>query len=115
MTVSVEEGWAYACTREDVPPGIRLEVALPDGTPVLIVGTEAGVFACCADCPHQDTPLAEGMVEGTVLTCPVHFWQWDLRDGDPIGLAELPLPLFDVIERDGALHVRRRPEARSAG
>jgi toluene monooxygenase system ferredoxin subunit len=84
-------------------------VTLPDGRLVLLVGTDAGVFATCADCPHQDTPLVDGSVEGTILTCPVHFWQWDMRTGEPIGLAELPLPTFQVKVESGYLFVRRTP------
>jgi toluene monooxygenase system ferredoxin subunit len=41
-----------------------------------------------------------------VLTCPLHFWQWDLVDGAPLGIAELPLPVFEVREEDGEILVR---------
>lgn len=32
-------------------------------------------------CPHAAGPLHEGEIEDTILTCPWHGWQWDLRDG----------------------------------
>lgn len=105
MTASTDLNWHFACARSEMPPGGLREVTLPGGKIVLLIATEDGVFACCADCPHQETPLIEGHVEGTVLTCPVHFWQWDLKTGAPMGVAELPLPLYPVEERDGDLFI----------
>jgi toluene monooxygenase system ferredoxin subunit len=106
MTVSVEADWQSAGARSAVEDGDRLEVELADGRLVLLVGAEGRVFACSADCPHQDTPLCDGVVEGRIMTCPRHFWQWDLADGKPIGIAELPLPVYPIEERDGELFVR---------
>ena len=32
-------------------------------------------------CPHQGGPLAEGGLEGKVVTCPWHGWQFDVTTG----------------------------------
>jgi nitrite reductase/ring-hydroxylating ferredoxin subunit len=103
MTASAE--WQRACADGDVKPGDRLEVEL-GGRRVLLLGAASGIVACAADCPHQDTPLCDGDLDGDVLTCPIHFWQWQLPDGAPLGLAELPLPVHPVELRDGAVWVR---------
>lgn len=107
MTGLDEGEWHRACAAADLPQGERIEAQMPDGTLVLVLRTADGLFACCADCPHQDTPLIEGEVDGTVLTCTLHYWQWDLRDGKPIGAAELPLPLYAVRERDGVVEISK--------
>jgi len=107
MTNSDEDGWERACERSALPTGEKAEITLSDGTLILLIATEDRVFACCADCPHQDTPLIDGPVEGTVLTCPEHFWQWDLTTGEPMGIAELPLPLFETREEDGVIFVKK--------
>jgi toluene monooxygenase system ferredoxin subunit len=41
-----------------------------------------------AICPHQEVALCEGLFDGTVLTCHQHLWQWDIRSGAPMGIAE---------------------------
>ena len=105
MTASADT-WHRACAIGDVEPGDRLEVELPDGRRVLLLGAESGIVACSADCPHQDSPLCDGSLDGDVLTCPIHFWQWHLPEGAPIGLAEIPLPVYPVELREGAIFVR---------
>ncbi len=39
---------------------------------------------CAIDniCPHRGGPLGEGDVEGTVVTCPWHGWQFDVCTGE---------------------------------
>lgn len=105
MTALPDMDWHFACARSELAVGDRREITLPGGKVVLLVMTAEGPFASCADCPHQETPLAEADLEGTILTCPLHFWQWDLRTGEPLGIAELPLPMFAVEDRDGRLYV----------
>jgi toluene monooxygenase system ferredoxin subunit len=31
-----------------------------------------------------------------MLTCTKHLWQWDLRSGDMVGMAEKPLLMYEV-------------------
>jgi len=84
-----------------------------DGLKVLIASSGEEYFACQATCPHQDVSLAEGLYDGSVLTCHQHLWQWDIRSGSPLGLAEMPLDCFKVemdndsiyIDTPGALDV----------
>ena len=84
-----------------------------DGLKVLIARSGEEYFACQATCPHQDVSLAEGLYDGSVLTCHQHLWQWDIRSGSPIGLAETPLECFKVemdndsiyVDTPGALNV----------
>jgi len=108
MTVSVD-AWETIAGLDDLAVGDRAEVTLASGRLVLVVRSESGYFACCADCPHQDTPLAEGSVEGTILTCPVHFWQWNLVTGEPVGIAELPLPIYELRRIDKGWQIRLTP------
>jgi nitrite reductase (NADH) small subunit len=39
------------------------------------------VFATQARCPHRQGPLADGLVGGTTLVCPLHEWSFDLASG----------------------------------
>ena len=51
-------------------------------------GRQLGLFnvdgkVYCLDntCVHQGGPLGEGMVDGKVVTCPWHGWQYDVTTG----------------------------------
>ncbi len=105
MTVSVDV-WQPVGSLADLDVGDRREVTLPNGKLILIIRSESGYHACCADCPHQDTPLAEGTLDGDILTCPLHFWQWNIRTGEKVGIAELPLDVFELREDNGEWFVR---------
>jgi toluene monooxygenase system ferredoxin subunit len=50
-------------------------------TKVLLVRLDEGVFAYEDECAHLGLPLSEGSLEGCVLTCRAHRWQYDARTG----------------------------------
>ena len=39
------------------------------------------VFATQADCPHRGGPLADGLLGGSTLICPLHAQKFDLATG----------------------------------
>jgi 3-phenylpropionate/trans-cinnamate dioxygenase ferredoxin subunit len=47
-------------------------------------------FYCTdADCPHLGGDLSEGILDGTILTCPVHHSQFDISDGHVLRWTDL--------------------------
>ncbi len=106
----LDNGFFTAAQSGDVVEGDKLEVELENGDYVLLLRVSGTVFAVCADCPHQDTPLSEGMLDGLILTCPVHFWQWNIDTGDMLGPTELPLARYQVKEINGEIFVRTAAE-----
>jgi len=42
---------------------------------------QGGLFAAQAECPHRQGPLADGLVGGSTLVCPLHAWKFDLETG----------------------------------
>jgi len=42
---------------------------------------EGRVYATEASCPHKRGPLADGLVGGNQLVCPLHEWRFDLQTG----------------------------------
>ena len=48
-------------------------------------------------CPHQGAPLADGWIDGHVVTCPWHAWCFDVRSGEMPGMLGLAnVDVFDV-------------------
>lgn len=93
------------CGTDEVQAGEMKEVEVEPGLKVLVANAGDAIYACQAVCPHQDVPLCEGLFDGSVLTCHMHLWQWDIRTGAPQGLAEAPLQTFDVTVEDGTVYL----------
>jgi len=49
---------------------------------------DGGVYAIDPVCPHRAGPLAEGLVGGTMVVCPLHAWTFDLTTGCRVGGTE---------------------------
>jgi len=82
-----------------VPPGEgrTYDVA---GMQIAVFRTRAGaVFATQAACPHKGGPLADGLVGGETVVCPLHDRVFDLRTGQGpeagCALASYPVTLGD--------------------
>jgi nitrite reductase (NADH) small subunit len=67
-----------------IPPGEGRTFAA-GGEKIAVFRTRNGaVFAVQAECPHRGGPLADGLVGGTVLICPLHSWKFDLATGEAL-------------------------------
>ena len=89
----------------DLPEGRPTAVDV-NGFPVCVVRVEAGVFAFDDICPHRGTPLSQGWLKGTTLTCSAHTWEFDVTTGELLRIrAPACLQMRTVRERDGAIEV----------
>ena len=63
-------------------------IPLREGRAVRIGENEIAIFnlgdrflAIENRCPHREGPLAEGIVSGTTIVCPLHAWKFSLETG----------------------------------
>ncbi|MEK7216717.1 MAG: Rieske 2Fe-2S domain-containing protein [Chloroflexota bacterium] len=91
----------------DVPPGEGRTFRAGDEE-VAVFHTRSGqVFATQARCPHLGGPLADGMLGGSTLVCPLHGFKFDLASGRPAGNECPALRTFPVsVGEGGELFVR---------
>ena len=69
---------------DEIPLGEGRTFVLGDER-VAVFRTRSGqLFAVQAECPHKRGPLADGLLGGTTLICPLHSWKFDLRSGDAL-------------------------------
>ncbi|MHC5540794.1 Rieske (2Fe-2S) protein [Singulisphaera rosea] len=72
-------------TLSDLPPGKALEVE-HGGRIVAIFNVDGKISAIDGLCPHQGGPLADGILEGNMVSCPWHGWEFDVCTGKtPLG------------------------------
>jgi 3-phenylpropionate/trans-cinnamate dioxygenase ferredoxin subunit len=60
-----------------------------NGTDLLLARVHGQVYATELLCPHLQADLSEGTLNGTILTCPLHNSQFDLRDGRVVRWTDL--------------------------
>jgi nitrite reductase/ring-hydroxylating ferredoxin subunit/uncharacterized membrane protein len=105
--------WTDVAAADDLPTGLPIRVDV-DGTAVVLVRSDDGVFALADRCTHRGAPLDEGQLEKDCLVCPWHGSRFDVHDGSVRrGPATRPQPTFAVRERDGRIEIRRPDEQRS--
>lgn len=76
--------WMEIGGLEDLPKRGARVVRTPAGE-IAVFRTGGGeLFALMNRCPHRGGPLAEGIVHGTNVTCPLHGWVIDLTTGDAV-------------------------------
>ena len=55
-----------------------------DGREILLANLDGNFYAVSNRCPHLNGKLSEGTLEGTIITCPRHFSQFDITDGSVV-------------------------------
>ncbi|MFW6174567.1 MAG: Rieske (2Fe-2S) protein [Chloroflexota bacterium] len=91
---------------ELIPPGEGRNVRLGDEQ-IAVFHTRSGAFyATQALCPHRGGPLADGIVGGGAVVCPLHEYRFDLGSGAPLGNDCPALRRYRVeVSREGRLLV----------
>lgn len=97
--------WQPLTPVADVPAGTGREFVVAGR--IIALFNDAGEFyAIDGLCAHQGGPLAKGMLENGVVTCPWHGWQYRVRDGQHCLNPRLCQTTFDVKVENGTVFVR---------
>ena len=100
-----EYRWVRIASRDSVP--------LREGRAVRVADHEIALFnlgdrflAVDNACPHRGGPLADGIVSGAAVVCPLHAWKIDLETGGverPAGADAPCLSTYPVRVDDGMI------------
>ena len=73
----------------------------------VVVGTlEGRLYAFEALCPHAGGPMELSECDGAIVSCPLHAWRFDLRDGGKELHGYRSLPLRPVKAEAGDVFVK---------
>jgi nitrite reductase (NADH) small subunit len=87
------------CQVSEIPAGGGLECVAGDRI-VAVFQVDGEFYALDGICPHAGGPLAKGELQGCIVTCPWHGWQFDISTGQHqltprIQQATLPVTIED--------------------
>jgi len=73
--------------KNDLANGEMKEISA-NGRHYLVAMVAGQIYVADGRCPHLGGKLAEGKLDGTVVTCPLHGSQFDLKDGNVVRWTE---------------------------
>lgn len=98
--------WREIARRDEFSEDGRLEVNVGDRC-LAAFDIDGEVFVIDGHCPHRGGPLIRGQVEGKVVSCPLHHWQFDLASGVSQDNPGVKVGTYEVrVEDDGRILVR---------
>lgn len=88
----------------DVPADHGLAAKI-EGRPIAVFRVGDEIVAWQGTCLHRGGPLADGACRDGIVTCPSHWWRYDLQSGSALHDGALRLERYPVTLRDGRVLV----------
>lgn len=88
----------------DVPPGSG-RVVEASGRASARVNVDGSFYALDNTCLHRGGPVGEGDLDGAIVTCPWHGFQYDVTTGRNVFDPEVGLQTFPVRVHDGEVQI----------
>ena len=98
--------WIKVCRLEDVPRGMGRTVRAGELEIALFRLSDDAVRAVENRCPHKGGPLAEGIVSGHAVICPLHSQRVDLDTGEVLPPDSGCVRTFEVRVQGGDVLLR---------
>jgi nitrite reductase (NADH) small subunit len=88
----------------DIPDGER-KIVHVEGISIGVFHHEGKWFALRNSCIHRGGPAATGTLQGDILTCPWHGFQYDVTTGRCLADPSACLDMYEVDVHDGELYL----------
>jgi nitrite reductase/ring-hydroxylating ferredoxin subunit len=66
---------------QDLAPG-NCRIVNVAGRDLALFNVNGDVFCLDNTCLHRGGPLGDGVLDGDIVTCPWHGWQYNVRTGE---------------------------------
>jgi len=93
------DGFVGVARLEQVPPGTGTCFTVA-GKGIAVFNVEGTIYAMDDGCLHKAASLANGKLEGKIVTCRSHGWRYDVTTGSTVnapgyGVASYPARIVD--------------------
>ncbi len=92
---------------KDVPEKAGIIVRGPDDLEIALFKIDGQIYALDNRCPHMDGPLGEGEIEGGMVTCPWHGWQFEEDTGICLTMPGVDATKIDISVQDEQIYFVR--------
>jgi nitrite reductase (NADH) small subunit len=97
--------WIRIGSLTQCPPGTAQEYVARDRM-VAVFNVDGILHALDGVCPHQGGPLGKGTLEGDIVTCPWHGWQFNVCTGQHQLAESVRHPTIPIRVDDGEIYVQ---------
>ena len=84
-----------AANLSELAPGNCMRVEVNDKA-IALFNVDGEVYALDNTCLHRGGPLGGGTLEGEVVTCPWHMWQYNVRNGEKVNNPSIRVATYAV-------------------
>jgi len=95
------------CPVEEIPLGLARTFRIGDEVIAVFRNRSGRVFAVAKRCPHKGGPLADGMLVGDQVVCPLHAFRYHGDNGACDRANVCALRTYPVEVRDGLVLLNR--------
>lgn len=89
---------------DSLPPGGVAELE-NNGAAYALCNVDGKLYCTEGVCPHAGGPLGQGTLNGTMLVCPWHGWEYDCRTGVNDFDEDVQVQTFPVVIEGGDIFV----------
>jgi nitrite reductase (NADH) small subunit len=93
------------CPVDEIPLGLGRSFRLGDAVIAVFRSRAGKVFAVENACPHRGGPLADGMMVGEQIVCPLHAFRYHGDSGQCDQANVCSLRTYPVQVTDGVIHL----------
>jgi nitrite reductase (NADH) small subunit len=100
--------WLDIGSVDQIAPGNARTLPVRGGDEIAVFHTlDNRFYALVNRCPHKAGPLSQGIVHGSVVTCPLHNWNISLRTGEALGDDQGCVPTIPLRVDAGRIYLLR--------
>lgn len=93
------------CTLDDIAVGLGRAFEVGGHAIAVFRGRDGRVFAVNGKCPHKNGPLADGMLIGEQVVCPLHAYRFHGANGECDQSGTCGIETYPADVRDGTVFV----------
>ncbi len=104
----------FVCELSEIPDGEGRSFVVGK-TVVGLFRTRQEIHAIADACPHMAASLSVGYFEDYIVTCPLHAWQFDVRDGSWCDNPRVQTKTYETRIVEGKVEIRIPDDQQPAG
>ena len=82
------------------------QVVMMDEKPVALFNIDGEFIAMDNKCPHRGGSLGDGEIEGDIVTCPWHGWQFNCRTGKAVENDAIIVRTYEIENRSEGIFIK---------